>query len=556
MSGKTFLSNVSARTDLIINDYQVRSLYQGLHGWDPRLKLALLATAVGMNVIIAQLWLSFLLFVISAGMAIWSRIPFRLFALFFLAPAWATLIVFLGFSVGFGTTPIFSLGSLTMYREGMYQGLSAAARVASDMSWIASVFLTTPFTRVLYALRWFRVPTVLVETIAMAYRYAFLLMDEFHRMRDASRTRGGFRGYRNGLKSTAMILAQVILRAYDRASRIQTAMTARGADSKGENTMNTALESDSCPNRCDVTPDYIDESAPVLSCTNISYSFGEKQVLRGVSLTVSKGEVVVLCGPNGSGKTTLLRLFSGILTPSEGEIYLCGKRLDRQTRNEAFRYAGILFQDPNDQLFCTHVREDIAYGPTNLGLGPEEVERLVGTAMDLMEVGHLANRPIHMLSYGEMRRVGLGGLIAMRPPLVLLDEPTSSLDPASARHLVGLIKHLNEHHGYTFVIVTHDINIASLIAKRIIILDDEQIVADGSLRKILTDEKLLENSRLEPPILTKLFQKIMNEQSSENGIPITVEEAANILNSQTWNASRALDVGQVHNGASQLKIDE
>ncbi len=134
MSGKTFLSNVSARTDLIINDYQVRSLYQGLHGWDPRLKLALLATAVGMNVIIAQLWLSFLLFVISAGMAIWSRIPFRLFALFFLAPAWATLIVFLGFSVGFGTTPIFSLGSLTMYREGMYQGLSAAARVASDMS--------------------------------------------------------------------------------------------------------------------------------------------------------------------------------------------------------------------------------------------------------------------------------------------------------------------------------------------------------------------------------------------------------------------------------------
>ena len=115
--------------------------------------------------------------------------------------------------------------------------------------------------------------------------------------------------------------------------------------------------------------------------------------MRDVSLTVSKGEVVVLCGPNGSGKTTLLHLLSGILTANEGEIILCGRRLDRKTRNEAFRYAGILFQDPNDQLFCTHVREDIAYGPTNLGLDAEEIERLVNTAMDLMEVKHLANRP-------------------------------------------------------------------------------------------------------------------------------------------------------------------
>jgi cobalt/nickel transport system ATP-binding protein len=202
---------------------------------------------------------------------------------------------------------------------------------------------------------------------------------------------------------------------------------------------------------------------------------------------------------------------------------------------------GILFQDPNDQLFCTHVHEDIAYGPTNLGSDVEEVQRLVGTAMHLMEVEHLANRPIHMLSHGEMRRVGLGGLIAMRPPLLLLDEPTASLDPASARHLVRLIHHLNDHHGYTFIIVTHDINVASLIAKRIIILNEGQIAADGSLRKILTDEKLLENSRLEPPILTKLFQRITRGQSIENEIPITIEEAVEAFSSPTWNASHAWD---------------
>jgi cobalt/nickel transport system ATP-binding protein len=207
-----------------------------------------------------------------------------------------------------------------------------------------------------------------------------------------------------------MILAQIILRAYDRARSIQIAMMARGANTGEKNRMSSLIESNACPNNCDVTPDYMDKSVPILSCSNLSYSFSQNRALKETSLTVQKGEVVALCGPNGAGKTTLLRLFSGILTPSEGEIFLCGQRLDKKTRKEAFRYVGILFQDPAEQLFCTHVREDIAFGPTNRGLTDDDVERLVETAMDLMEVKHLANRPIHMLSHGEMRRVGLAGL--------------------------------------------------------------------------------------------------------------------------------------------------
>ena len=135
----------------------------GLYAWDPRLNLTLLVSAMGTNVVIAYLNLSRLLFAVSLGLAVWSKVPSKFFAWFFLSPAWSAVIVFLGFSAGFGTTPIFSLGPLTFYREGMAQGLSAAARVASDMSWMAAVFLTTPFSRVLDALKWFRVPTILVD---------------------------------------------------------------------------------------------------------------------------------------------------------------------------------------------------------------------------------------------------------------------------------------------------------------------------------------------------------------------------------------------------------
>jgi cobalt ECF transporter T component CbiQ len=529
MSHKALFSRALGQDHLWMHSSAEDSAPSGLYAWDPRLKLVLLVLAVGTNVIIAHLSLSVSLFMVSLGLALWSRVPAKLFALFFLAPAWATLIVFLGFSAGFGATPIYSVGPVTFYREGMLQGVSAAARVASDMSWMAAVFLTTPFNRVLDALKWFRVPAILLDTIAMTYRYALLLMDEFHHMRDAAHTRGGFRSYRNKQHSTALILTQVILRAYDRASRIQNAMIARGANASPPADAEAAPGSQACPNRCDITPVLADPDGAILSCSHLSFGYGGTQVLKDISFQVNKGEVVALCGPNGAGKTSLLKLLAGILTPSHGEIFLNGVPLTRKNRDNAFRYVGLLAQDPNDQLFCTHVAEDIAYGPKNLGLDEREVDRLVKTSMELMEVEHLAKRPIHRLSYGEMKRVGLAGIIAMRAPLILLDEPTGSLDPASGQHLVRLITHLNSHHGYTFVIVTHDINLASVIASRIIILNEGRLVADGPARQILTDESLLTESRLEPPILTRLFQRLNGDSPSPNDIPVTLEEAADLL---------------------------
>ncbi len=435
--------------------------------------------------------------------------------------------MFVGFSVGFGVTPVYQVGPMTIYQEGVRLGMGAAARVACDMTWIAAVFLTTPFTTLMGSLRWFRVPVILLDITAMAYRYAGLLWEEFHRMKISAVSRGGFRGWINRYHSTGRILSQVILRSYDRSLRIQHAMFARGqlAEKKDSVSGCESSEDDSCPNRCNITPTLSDPSLPVLICTNVSHRYAETRSLKNLSMTIQQGEVVALCGPNGAGKSTLLKLIAGIIHPDSGNITLCGKTLDSSGQQDIFRQVGILFQDPNDQLFCTHVREDVAYGPVNLGLDADEVDRRVAAAMDLMEVSHLAHRPIHRLSHGEMRRVGLAGVIAMQPPLILMDEPTASLDPASTRHLIRLIRHLNSHHGYTLIMVTHDINIASMIATRVIIVDQGEIVADGTPREILTDRALLEGSRLEPPLLTRLFQELGACSTGSAPIPLTIEEA-------------------------------
>ncbi len=520
------------------------SLTTGLCNLDVRLKIVCLLLAVSLNVVVAKLWLSTALLLVGLFVVLWSRVPLGKFMLFFLAPAWATLVVFLGFSVGFGTTPVWTLGPLTVYAEGLHQGVAAATRVACDMTWLAAIFLTTSFNQLIHALKWFRVPDILVDTIAMAYRYAFLIYSEFKKMQEAAQARGGFRNYKSKCRSTARILAQILLRAFDRSKRIQLSMMARGEFAETVLSGDRARKQSSCPNSCDITPDHGDASRPVLVCRNVTYIHNQKRSIKDISLTVSQGEVVVLCGPNGAGKTTLLRLIAGLLTPEKGEILLGGNRLDRQSRNNAFQYVGLMAQDPNDQLFCTHVKEDIAYGPIHLGLDAREIDRRVTTAMALMEVTHLAHRPIHNLSHGEMKRVGLAGIIAMQPPLILLDEPTASLDPASANHLIDLIDHLNRHHGYTLVVVTHDIDVAARISKRMVILNDGHLVADGPKATILKDEKLLERCRLEPPILTTLFRKLQTRTNVTTRIPITIEEAIPLLQDmvQTREDIVALDV--------------
>lgn len=207
---------------------------RGLARWDARLKVALTATAVLVNVLwpstprSAALWL-----LAWTGLA-WSRVAWRQAALFIFAPLWATLVVVAGYSWGFGSTVLLQWGPLTFYREGLLQGLAAGLRVLAEMSWMAALILTTPFTDILAALRWFKVPALVVDLLAAMYRYVFLLFDEFQTMQSAARARGGFKDYRTGMASLGLILAQIFMRALERAERVDQAMRVRGRDANLE----------------------------------------------------------------------------------------------------------------------------------------------------------------------------------------------------------------------------------------------------------------------------------------------------------------------------------
>ncbi len=538
-----FATSRRYRLDRMIEDYQNAGIREGWHHWDPRLKTCLLVAAIALNLIVADARLSLVLLMTSLVFISRSRIPLRLFAVFFLAPAWATLLVFAGFSLGFGTQPLWSIGPVVIYREGIGLGVSAALRVGSEMSWIAALMLTTPFPQLMDALRFFRVPPVLIDAIGMAYRYAFLLADECYRMMAAARVRGGLNNFYGKIESTAMILAQVIIRAYDRASRLQQAMIARGADfehiAAGAETvakigagMAGAPASSRDGHYDCLVPVTIPGSTPVLECRDLCFAYkrgGDNEIDR-LNLSVSGGEVIALCGPNGCGKSTFVKLVAGALKPLSGNIGLLGAPLNQARRNNAFRDVGLLFQDPNDQVFCTHVQEDVAYGPRNLGLDPATIETLVTAAMSLAEVAHLAQRPVHQLSFGEMKRIALAGLIAMRQPLMLLDEPSAYLDPAASQQVMQIVRRLNGEYGYTFIIVTHDMELAAELATRILIMQDGRIVADGEPRDILANQDLLRTARLEPPALATLFSQMAAAgYGGGTEIPITIAEAKAIL---------------------------
>ncbi len=237
-------------------------------------------------------------------------------------------------------------------------------------------------------------------------------------------------------------------------------------------------------------------SIPVLDVQGLAYAYPDgHQALFGVDLHVHAGERVALLGPNGAGKTTLVLHLNGILQAGAGQVTISGLPVTKKNLLEIRRRVGVVFQDPDDQLFMPRVREDVAFGPANLGIRGAALECRVMTALDQVGMADFADRPSHHLSFGQRRRVAVATVLAMEPEIIVLDEPSSNLDPASRRELAEILTSLE----VTLLMVTHDLPYALQLCERSVVLADGVIVADGSTRKVLSDADLMQANRLELP---------------------------------------------------------
>ncbi|GAP14335.1 ABC-type cobalt transport system, ATPase component [Longilinea arvoryzae] len=226
---------------------------------------------------------------------------------------------------------------------------------------------------------------------------------------------------------------------------------------------------------------------PIIEIKDLSYAYPDgKQALKDISLTVQSGEKIALVGPNGAGKSTLLYHLNGIFT-GQGKIYLGGMELNKQNLGAIRAFVGLVFQNPDDQLFSTTVFEDVAYGPIYQGMDPATVQSRVEEALKAVHMEGYARRNPYHLSGGEKKRIAIATVLSMQPQVLVFDEPTSGLDPRARRELIELLQELPQ----TLLIATHDLSMVRILTPRTVILNQGSIVADGPTEEILRDEELL-----------------------------------------------------------------
>jgi len=243
-----------------------------------------------------------------------------------------------------------------------------------------------------------------------------------------------------------------------------------------------------------------------LEARGLTYAYpGGVRALSGLDLSVAAGKKLAILGPNGAGKTTLLLHLNGTLRPASGEIRLDGAeaRYGREGLKDWRRRVGLVLQDADDQLFAASVAQDVSFGPLNLGLSEQEARRRVAEALAALEIADLADRPTHMLSFGQKKRAAIAGALAMRPDILLLDEPTAGLDRHGAALLLAELQRLSAA-GTTLVFTTHDADLAWTFADETALFCEGRVAAQGPTLEVLCEPDLLARARLRPPLLARL----------------------------------------------------
>ena len=274
---------------------------------------------------------------------------------------------------------------------------------------------------------------------------------------------------------------------------------------------------------------------PIIQVENLRFSYEDaetaekKEVLKGVSLEVRRGEFFAVLGHNGSGKSTLAKHLNAILMPSDGRVLIDGM----DTADESALYhirqkVGMVFQNPDNQLVATIVEEDVAFAPENLGVAPEEIRTRVDESLKAVNMYQFLRHAPHMLSGGQKQRVAIAGVLAMRPDIIVMDEPTAMLDPSGRKEIIQTVKKLNQEHGMTVVLITHYMNEAAQ-ADRVIVMNDGAAVMEGSPKEVFSQVERLKKIGLDVPQATELVYRLNKQGFGLRSDILTVDECVAAL---------------------------
>lgn len=254
----------------------------------------------------------------------------------------------------------------------------------------------------------------------------------------------------------------------------------------------------------------------LIETRDLTYTYpGNVTALHSLNFVAPRNARIAVIGSNGAGKNTLFKCFNGIFKPSSGSVLIRGEPITKENIREVRKFVGIVFQNADDQIFSPTVEQDVAFGPTNLGLDEETIHHRVEEALKLVGIEDLATRVPHHLSGGEKKRVAIAGIIAMEPEVLVLDEPTAGLDPQGVHDLINFINSLSRQYGMTVIFSTHDVSLVCEVADYIYVMNKGRFVAEGSVEEIFLQPDLLKSVRLDVPVLPKLLRSL-----NDNGVPV------------------------------------
>jgi energy-coupling factor transport system ATP-binding protein len=267
----------------------------------------------------------------------------------------------------------------------------------------------------------------------------------------------------------------------------------------------------------------VSDPEPAIQVEDVVFQYapGAPDILRGVSLCIQRGDFVALIGQNGAGKTTLAKHFNGLLRPSKGLVRVLGTDTRTAGLADLARTVGYVYQNPDHQIFAQRVHSEVAFGPRNLGLSQAEVDARVAQALALVDLQEYADAFAFSVGRGQRQKLAVASVLAMEPPVLVVDEPTTGLDKPGARAILDLLSRWNAD-GRTIIVITHDMTLVAERVPRTIVVNDGRILADGATRDVLSDAPLLRQAFLRPPQVTRIAQQLTSLGVSPN--VMTVEE--------------------------------